>query len=118
MLAVLWKLLDTRLRDRHDVEQVTKVPLLGEIPRWRGTGSQQVAVRSNPRGARAEAYRRVRSNFEFVRSANKAGVLVVTSAQRAEGKSTTAVNFAWRWPSRARTCSSSTPTCGVPRSRP
>lgn len=94
VLAVLWKLLDTRLRDRHDVEQVTKVPLLGEIPRWRGTGSQQVAVRSNPRGARAEAYRRVRSNFEFVRSANKAGVLVVTSAQRAEGKSTTAVNFA------------------------
>ena len=29
-----------------------------------------------------------------MRSANKAGVLVVTSAQRAEGKSTTAVNFA------------------------
>jgi capsular exopolysaccharide synthesis family protein len=92
--VILWRLLDTKIRDRRDVENISDTPVLGEVPRSSGSRAKQVALTSEPRGRRAEAYRTVRSNFEFVTPQDVACSVVVTSAQRTKGKSATAVNFA------------------------
>jgi succinoglycan biosynthesis transport protein ExoP len=47
-----------------------------------------------PGGLRAEAYRSVRSNLEFVAMTEGASALVVTSPRQGQGKTTTAVNLA------------------------
>ena len=93
-IAVVAGLLDTRIRDRHDLERVSYAAVLGVIPRWRGSRRAQVAMTRDPGGQRAEAYRSVRSNLEFVAMTEGASALVVTSARQGQGKTTTAVNLA------------------------
>lgn len=95
LIAVLIRLLDTRIRDRRDLAQVSDAPLLGVVPRWRGSRRRaQVAMTRDPGGRRAEAYRSVRSNLEFVATTDGASALVITSARQGQGKTTTAVNLA------------------------
>lgn len=93
LLALARHLLDTRLRGVDDIAQLTDVPVLGMIPLWHGPESEKVSVLRRPRSPRSEAYRRLRSNLEFIKEGG-ATCIVVTSSLPGEGKSTTAANLA------------------------
>jgi succinoglycan biosynthesis transport protein ExoP len=95
-LAFLREALDTRVRSADEVAQQLGVPLLARVPappRELRSEDRLVMV-SEPRSVKAEPFRVLRTNLEFVNIEHKARTIVVTSALEGEGKSTTAANLA------------------------
>ena len=93
-LAVLRKLLDTRVRTVSDVESVVDAPILGGIPFDPDSAERPLIVQVAPRDPRAEAFRGVRTNVQFLNIESGTPTFVITSSAPAEGKSTTAANLA------------------------
>ena len=87
-LALLRHALDTRIRTEADVRALTDRPVLASLRRLRGRIAE-------PHGAAAEAYRRLRTNLQFVDlTTGSRHSFVVTSPLPNEGKTITAVNLA------------------------
>jgi non-specific protein-tyrosine kinase len=70
------------------------VPLLAAIPLDKRTAKAPAALRDDPRSARSEAYRQLRTNLQFIDVDNPPRIIAVTSAVSGEGKSITAINLA------------------------
>ncbi len=92
--AVLRDLLDTSIRSTTALAQVTKVPVLGVIPFDSSARRSPVLTDANARSVRAESFRRLRTNLQFVDVDSPVKVIALTSAVPGEGKSTTATNLA------------------------
>lgn len=93
-LALLRELTDTKIRTVRDLQRVTAQPVLGTIgfePRRR---RNQLVMQSDSMSPRAEAYRRLRTNLDYLRVEGQLRSVVITSAVSGEGKSTTAINLA------------------------
>ncbi len=94
MLAVLRQSLDTKIRSKDDIAQVTDAPILGAIAFDPAATREPLVVQSDPHSPRAEAFRTLRTNVQFVEMDEERKSFTVTSALPAEGKSTTAANLA------------------------
>lgn len=84
---------DTVIRDEQDLSRVVDTTVLGEIPFDRHAGENPTLVKLR-HGARAEAFRALRTNLRFVDAAGPLRSMVCTSSVSREGKSTTAINLA------------------------
>lgn len=95
-LAVLRTVLDTRIHSTHDIEQVTDKPVLGGITFDPETKTRPLIVHADPLNPRAESFRTLRTNLQFIDidQASGAKSFVITSAGPSEGKSTTTANLA------------------------
>jgi capsular exopolysaccharide synthesis family protein len=93
-LAVLRETLDTRVNSPADLAALFKVPTLAVVGLDPLAKTQPLIVRDDHRSPRAEAFRRLRTNLQFVDVDNSPRSIVVTSALEAEGKTTTACNLA------------------------
>ena len=95
-LAFLWEAIDTRVRSVDEISERLGLPLLARLPAptRRGRNGGQVAMLADPSGFHAEMFRMLRTNLEFVNLDRGAKTIMVTSAVRAEGKSTTIANLA------------------------
>ena len=87
--------LDDRPRDRSDLAAAAGVPVLAVIPRFQGRRSaDHVETLEHPLSPAAEGYRRLRTNLLHAMAAEGAKTVLITSADVAEGKTTTTVNLA------------------------
>lgn len=93
-VALLRHTLDTKVRSEADVRGLTDVSILGVIAFDEGVPAHPVILRDDPRGAPAEAIRRLRTNMQFVGAASQSRSIVVSSSIPAEGKTTTVINLA------------------------
>lgn len=109
-LALTVDRLDTRLRERDEVEDAFGLPVLAEVPKIsrRARADHALVTELRPDSEMAEAYRSLRSAITLVSqsarlldgAAGESGhqgtpqVLVVTGAEGSQGKSTTVVNLA------------------------
>ncbi len=93
-ISALRRTLDVRIRGSRDVELVTDRPVLGRITRDPVAAERPLIVQDDSRSARAEAFRTLRTNLQFLDFGRGSRVMVVTSAVEGEGKSTTAANLA------------------------
>jgi succinoglycan biosynthesis transport protein ExoP len=94
-LAFLWHSLDTRVRSSDEVRDRLGAPLLARIPDPpRGLGDTDFATLVEPNSMQAEAFRMLRTNFEFVNLKRHVKTVMVTSAVEKEGKTTTVANLA------------------------
>ncbi|MCS5713729.1 polysaccharide biosynthesis tyrosine autokinase [Herbiconiux sp. CPCC 205716] len=93
-LAVLREVLDTKIRNEHDVEAITDAPIIGGIVHDPTTTERPLVVRDDPMSPRAESFRTLRTNLQFVGTDSDARSFVFTSSIPGEGKSTTAANLA------------------------
>ncbi|OLT52247.1 chromosome partitioning protein [Cellulosimicrobium sp. CUA-896] len=93
-LAVVRELLDTRVRSAPDVEAVTDAPVLGAIGYEADAPEHPLIVQESPQALRAEAFRRLRTNLQFLDLGDGARTVVMTSALPGEGKTTTSINLA------------------------
>jgi polysaccharide biosynthesis transport protein len=93
-LAVLRELTDVSIGSESDVRRVTDVPVIGTIQHAKDAKSSPLAVRDHPHSKRAEEFRTLRTNLQFVAAARQTSALVVTSSVPGEGKSTTSANLA------------------------
>lgn len=89
----LKNILNSKLIDKQDLEKLTSVPLLAEIPRISGRESD--LVRLNDVTPLAESFRILVTNINFMISKkDKANVILITSTVKGEGKTFVSVNLA------------------------
>jgi len=95
-LAFLRDVLNTRVRSGGEVEGRLGLPLLGRIPEppRRLRASEKLIMLADPHTPAAEAFRVLATNVDFVNHDCGARTIMVTSARRGEGKSTTVANLA------------------------
>jgi capsular exopolysaccharide synthesis family protein len=95
-VALLFEHVDNTLKTPEDVKRHLGLPFLGMVPD--GTvraGKTPRAVAATTRGsAAAEAYRVLRTNLMFSSAESKGRVLLVSSTNPGEGKTTTVTNLA------------------------
>jgi succinoglycan biosynthesis transport protein ExoP len=92
--AVLIDALDTRIRGRQHVRGITDAPILGGVAFDESAQTRPLIVQSAPTDPRAEAFRSLRTNLQFLDVEGGPRSFVITSASVAEGKSTTTANLA------------------------
>lgn len=93
-IAVLRSVLDTRIHSLHDIELVTDTPMLGGITLDPDAKKRPLVVHADPKNPRAESFRSLRTNLQFVNVEGGPRSFVVTSSIPGEGKSTTTANLA------------------------
>lgn len=93
-IAVLRSVLDTRIHSLHDIESITDAPMLGGIALDPEAKKRPLIVHADPRNPRAESFRALRTNLQFLNVEGGPRIFVISSAGPGEGKSTTAANLA------------------------
>ena len=88
--------LQYKIENRGDVEKLTKVPIVGEIPSHKEflkNSSNSIVVRENKNNVMEETFRAIRTNLLFMLEKGQK-VILVTSSIPKEGKSFVAANLA------------------------
>jgi tyrosine-protein kinase len=93
-LAILLEVLDTRIKDLDTLRDRMGLTPLGLMPFERKAKNRPLVVRDAPRSGRAEAFRQLRTNLQFLGVEDAPRSILLTSTLPAEGKSTTAGNLA------------------------
>lgn len=94
LLALVLAQLDTRIRSVKDLPRSPARTVLGQIGKDTSLARRPHAVVDQPHSPTTEAYRRVRTNLQFLDASRPLTSFVVTSSLPGEGKSTTSVNLA------------------------
>ena len=93
-IAILIEVLDTRIRGERHIREITDAPILGAITFDKNAPKRPLIVQAEPSSPRAEAFRSLRTNLQFLDVEGGPRSFVVTSSVAAEGKSTTTANLA------------------------
>ena len=96
-LTLLFEHLDNTVKTPDDVKTGLGLPFLGMVPQVElrtGVASLQKMMSDNPQSTVAEAYRLLRTNLLFCSPDASGMVVVVSSANPGEGKTTTVANLA------------------------
>ena len=94
-LFYLREMLRFRIEGRDDLEKLTKVSVMADIPLTRelGEGERAIVVRENKNNMMEEAFRGLRTNLRFVLGPGEK-VICTTSTMPGEGKTFVATNLA------------------------
>lgn len=85
-----------RIEGRADVERLTKVPVVGDVPisdKNKG-GLSTIVIRENENDVMAETFRNIRTNLLFMLDGPDKKVILTTSTMSGEGKTFIAANLA------------------------
>ena len=93
-IAVLRETLDNRVRTELDVEKISDKPVVGGIAYDSKASERPLIVQVDPRSPRAESFRTLRTNLQFLDLGTGSRTFVMTSSMQSEGKSTTVSNLA------------------------
>jgi capsular exopolysaccharide synthesis family protein len=93
-LGLLRDLLDTTIKNEKDCAEVTNTTVIGSIAFDPDAPKNPLIVQADPHSPRAEAFRTLRTNLQFVDAANHPRSIVFTSSVPGEGKTTTTANLA------------------------
>lgn len=93
-LAILRDRLDRTVKTRELVEELTNVGLTGSIPIDKERRKDPAISFDTNNTSIAEAFRKLRTNLQFLNVDHPPRVIVITSSSPSEGKSTTAINIA------------------------
>lgn len=93
-IALVRAALDTRVRSERDLESITDVPVLGGIVFDPKAKERPLIVHEDSHSPRAENFRTLRTNLQFLDAGRRERAFVVTSPMAGEGKSTTCANLA------------------------
>lgn len=86
-------LLQFKIQTRGDVERLTKLPIVGDIPLTLETEEGAIVVHENRNELMEEVFRAVRTNLQYMLQEGQK-VILFTSTTSGEGKSFTAANLA------------------------
>jgi non-specific protein-tyrosine kinase len=92
--AVLRETLDNTVKTPDDVQRATEHPAIGIIAFDPDAKTHPLIVTQHPHSRRAEAFRQLRTNLQFVDIDTELKSIVVTSSVPNEGKTTTVANLA------------------------
>lgn len=90
-------LLDSRIKDRNDLQRITDIPLIGMVNH--NDQKTELVVASKPKAPIAESFRAVRTNLQYFGKTTKLdpeakqNVILLTSSIGSEGKSFCSMNL-------------------------
>ena len=96
-VALIKDMVNTKIDSVDDVKEIDNgAASLGSVPKSAFMTEQAVVVSAHPASAEAEDFRRIRSNISFLTppQAGKGHLLIFTSAEPGEGKTTVSTNVA------------------------
>lgn len=93
LAALALRKFGSRVSDLEDLQGTTETPVLGAIGRA-GSGGVAAAIREHPNGRVAETVRQTTAALKFVDMDAEHRVLIISSADAGEGKSSTSVGLA------------------------
>lgn len=95
-IIYLLELLRYKIEGRNDLENATKVPILGDVPSAKSItdGKRTIVVRENANDMMAETFRSIRTNLQFVLDSPEKKVIQFTSSTSGEGKTFVSSNLA------------------------
>lgn len=102
-LAVMRELLDTTVRTVEVLKDITGHAVLAIVPFDEAARKPSLIVDAHARSVRAESFRQLRTNLQFVDVDKPVKVVVVASSVADEGKSSTATNMAVSFAEAGRT---------------
>lgn len=94
IVALLRELLDVTVRTAETASALIDAPVIGTIDHDSSTKKTPLIVGDMATSVRAEAFRQLRTNLNYIGSVEAVDVLVVTSSVPLEGKSTVAADLA------------------------
>lgn len=89
----VWGLLQFKIQTRSDVEKITNLPIVGDVPLTNEASGNAIVVRENRNDLMEEVFRAVRTNIQYMLSEGQK-VILFTSTTSGEGKSFNAGNLA------------------------
>ncbi|MCI6736800.1 MAG: Wzz/FepE/Etk N-terminal domain-containing protein, partial [Intestinibacter sp.] len=92
MIIFFKQILDNKIKNKEDIEAKLKITLLGQIPKIKDMKHKVILADDNLNMDAAESFLKIRTNLEFSNIDNKNNVIVFTSTNKGEGKSTTICN--------------------------
>ena len=92
--AFMRNALDTTIKSAEQLTELTRLPNLGTVGYDPKASSRPLIVHDHPHAPRAEAFRQIRTNLQYVDIDKAASLIAVTSSLPEEGKSTTLCNLA------------------------
>lgn len=92
-LAILRDLIDNTVKDRDTLEKIVGAGIVGRIPEDKELRKQASISFDRDNSPASEAFRKLRTNLQFLAVDNPPRVIVLTSSVPSEGKSTTAINL-------------------------
>ena len=95
IIVYLKNLLDTKIHSRKDIEDLTSVPFIGDVPH--SETDDKIVIGNDSRTSTAEAFRLIRTNLDFMLTSNFEGIgkkIFITSTTSGEGKSFISINLA------------------------
>jgi capsular exopolysaccharide synthesis family protein len=93
-IAFLREQLDDKIRNRADAEELSKLPVIAELPLDAVKIPTEVAAHERPLGVLAESVRSLRTSLTFLGVDGPLRRIVVTSSEPGDGKSYVAANLA------------------------
>lgn len=93
-LALLRDRLDNTVKSRETLQEITDVGLVGTIPLDKERRKEPAISFDRDTTTIAEAFRKLRTNLQFLAVDNPPRLIVIASSLPGEGKSTTAINLA------------------------
>ena len=93
-IIYILSLLSYRIEGHSDVERLTRVPVIGDVPLNDSDEKYAIAVRENDNDIMAETFRSLRTNLLFMLGDPDKKVILVTSTTSGEGKTFIASNLA------------------------
>ena len=93
-MALSRNMLDNTVKDRESLERITDSGVVGVVPFDRERREYAAISFDTDNSPAAEAFRKLRTNLQFLSIDNPPRLIVVTSSTPNEGKSTTAINIA------------------------
>lgn len=93
-LAVLRDLLDNTVKTQTKLEEITGTGAVGYIPFDKKIHEHPAISFDSDNSATAEAFRKLRTNLQFLAVDHPPRMIIVTSTLPGEGKSTTSINVA------------------------
>ncbi len=93
-LALLRDLLDNTVKSQESLEAITGRGAVGFVPFDKKLQTDSALAFDTDNSVTAEAFRKLRTNLQFLAVDDPPRTIVVTSASPSEGKSTTAINIA------------------------
>lgn len=88
----LKEFLNNKIKGRKDIEDLTDIPILGEI--GHSKNEKGLVVLNEPRGQVSEEFRNIRTNLRYMLTSKKHQVILITSSMGGEGKSFISLNLA------------------------
>ncbi|MEI6536341.1 MAG: polysaccharide biosynthesis tyrosine autokinase, partial [Verrucomicrobiaceae bacterium] len=93
-LAIIRDQLDNTIKDQQILDEITGTGAVGYIPFDKKLHEVPALLFDNDNSVTAEAFRKLRTNLQFLAVDSPPRVILVTSSAPSEGKTTTSINIA------------------------